>query len=342
MLMNNILASLPNWLINCIYALAILIPLLAACAILTLLERKIIAFIQLRPGPNRLGYMGILQPIADAIKLMTKEIIIPKASNRYLFIIAPIMAMTPSLFAWAVIPFQPGVVFADLDAGLLFIFAVTSLGAYGVLAAGWASNSKYAFYGCIRSAAQIISYEIAMGFALVGVVMAAGTLNIQKIVLYQSGGMSHWLIWPLLPLFVVYWISALAETNRAPFDLAEGESEIVAGFHVDYSGMGFAMFFLGEYANMILISALASLLFFGGWASPFEGISFIHSRLTFIPGAVWLGLKTSIFLFIYLWFRATFPRFRYDQLMELGWKVLIPVTIFWLTVETFLIYGGIL
>ena len=316
--------------------LLIVLPLFGAVAYLTLAERKVIGYIQSRIGPNRVGIRGVGQPIADALKLLFKEIIVPARSNRYLFLIAPILTIAPALAAWAVIPFSQGMVLADVNAGVLFLFSMTSLGVYGVLVSGWASNSKYAFFGALRASAQTISYEIAMGFALVGVLMAAGTMNLQQIVLHQAGGVLHWYWLPLLPLFVVYWICALAETNRAPFDTAEGESEIVAGFHVEYSGMGFAIFFLAEYANMILISVIVSLLFLGGWLSPFEGTS-LQPFLNWIPGIFWLFLKSAFFLYLYLWIRATFPRYRYDQIMYLGWKILIPVALVWIIVIGFAI-----
>lgn len=307
-------------------------PLMLSVAYLTFAERKVIGYMQTRIGPNRVGPKGWLQPIADALKLMLKEIIIPSGASRFLFVIGPILSIAPALAAWAVIPFGEEMVLADVDAGLLYLLALTSLGVYGVIIAGWASNSKYAFLGAMRAAAQIIAYEIAMGFALVGVLMAAGSLNIGEIVLAQQGSLVHWFWLPLLPLLVVYFVSGVAETNRAPFDVAEGESEIVAGFHVEYSGMAFAIFFLAEYANMILISALAATLFLGGWLSPFEGIPVLGPLFSFIPGMVWFVLKISLFLFLFLWFRATFPRYRYDQIMRLGWKVFIPVTIVWLVV----------
>jgi NADH-quinone oxidoreductase subunit H len=321
--------------------LFIIVPVLVFTALLTLIERRVIGFMQQRPGPNRLGYFGLLQPIADALKLLTKEVIIPKASNEYLFFVAPVLTFAPALLAWAVIPFSKDWILANVDAGVLFLFAATSLGAYGVITAGWSSNSKYAFFGAMRAAAQIISYEIAMGFALVGVILAAGSLNLRTIVLHQSGSILHWYVWPLFPLFIVYWICALAETNRAPFDVAEGESEIVAGFHVEYSGMGFALFFLGEYANMILISFVAALMFFGGWLSPFQG-TLLQPWFSFVPSVVWLLIKACFFLFLYLWFRATFPRYRYDQLMQLGWKMLIPVTLVWLVVTALFVKFGVL
>ena len=311
---------------------AIVAPLMLAVAYLTFAERKIIGYIQVRIGPNRVGPKGWLQPIADAVKLLLKEVIVPSGASRFLFVIGPVLSIGPALAAWAVIPFDEGVVLADIDAGLLYLLALTSLGVYGVIIAGWASNSKYAFLGAMRSAAQIVAYEIAMGFALVGVLMAAGSLNLGDIVRAQQGSLLHWFWLPLLPLFGVYFISGVAETNRAPFDVAEGESEIVAGFHVEYSGMLFAVFFLAEYANMILISALASTLFLGGWLSPLEGVPLLGDSALGSPGLLWFLLKTGFFLFLFLWFRATFPRYRYDQIMRLGWKVFIPVTLVWIGV----------
>ena len=312
--------------------IVLLAPLLLGVAYLTFAERKIIGYMQVRLGPNRVGPKGWLQPIADAMKLMFKEIIIPSRADRFLFLLAPVLSFGPALAAWAVVPFGDGMLISHLDAGLLYLLALTSLGVYGVIVAGWASNSKYAFLGAMRSAAQIVAYEIAMGFALVGVLMAAGSLNLNQIVLAQQGSLLHWFWLPLLPLFLVYFISGVAETNRAPFDVAEGESEIVAGFHVDYSGMAFAVFFLAEYANMILVAALASTLFLGGWLSPFEGIPVLGALFGFVPGALWLTLKISLLLLFFLWFRATFPRYRYDQIMRLGWKVFIPVTLVWILV----------
>lgn len=317
-----------------IKSLVIILPLILAVAYLTYAERKVIGYIQVRIGPNRVGPLGLFQPFADVFKLLFKEIVLPVKSNKFLFIIAPILAFAPSLTVWAIMPFSDGLVLANINAGLLFLLAMTSLGVYGIIIAGWASNSKYAFLGALRSAAQVVSYEIAMGFALVGVLMAAGSMNLSDIVHAQQGGILHWYWLPLLPLFVVYWISAVAETNRAPFDVAEGESEIVAGFHVEYAGMTFAIFFLAEYANMILLSMLCALMFMGGWLSPFEGIPFIQDKLNWVPGIVWLFGKVSFFLLLYLWFRATFPRYRYDQIMRLGWKIFIPVTFFWIVVET--------
>ncbi|MGA0344724.1 MAG: NADH-quinone oxidoreductase subunit NuoH [Arenicellales bacterium] len=306
---------------------AIILPLLAAVAYYTLAERKVIAYMHVRVGPNRVGPRGLLQPIADAVKLMFKEMIIPTNADRYLFVIAPVLALAPALGAWAVIPFTGTLVLADIDASLLYVLALTSMGVYGVVIAGWASNSKYAFLGAMRSAAQIVAYEIAMGFALVGVLMAAGSLNLREIVLAQSGGIHQWYFLPLFPLFIVYLISGVAETNRSPFDVAEGESEIVAGFHVDYSGMGFAVFFLAEYANMILISALTVIMFLGGWQAPLPFAPF-----TWIPAIGWFFIKLAGVAFLFLWFRATFPRYRYDQIMRLGWKVFIPVTLVWIVV----------
>lgn len=322
-------------------------PLMLSVAYLTYAERKVIGYMQVRVGPNRVGPRGLLQPIADAVKLLFKEIIVPTNASKFLFIIAPILSIAPALAAWAVVPFgeievanpaaEGGVskqlmVLADIDASLLYVLALTSIGVYGVIVAGWASNSKYAFLGSMRSAAQIVSYEIAMGFALVGVLMAANSINLGEIVQRQAGGMLHWYWLPLFPLFLVYLISGVAETNRAPFDVAEGESEIVAGFHVEYSGMAFAVFFLSEYANIILISMLCALMFFGGWLSPFEGVPYLHQMFAWVPGLFWLIAKTVFFMFCFLWFRATFPRYRYDQIMRLGWKVFIPITIVWILV----------
>lgn len=313
----------------------ITIPLLLTVAYLTFVERKGIGYMQSRIGPNRVGPLGLLQPIADVIKLLTKEIIVPSASNRYLFAIAPIVTIAPALAAWAVIPFSQGLALTQINAGVLYLFAITSLGVYGILIAGWATNSKYALLGALRAAAQTISYEIAMGFVFVGVLLAAGSMHLETIVIKQEGGFWHWFWLPLLPLFVSYWISGIAETNRAPFDLAEGESELVAGFHVEYSGIAFALFFLSEYMNMILIAAIASLFFLGGWLSPFQGIPILDSVFLWVPGIIWLFLKMAIFLWLFIWSRATFPRYRYDQLMRLGWKILIPVTLLWITVIAF-------
>ncbi|MCB1789763.1 MAG: NADH-quinone oxidoreductase subunit NuoH [Gammaproteobacteria bacterium] len=315
---------------------AIMLPVMILVAYYTYAERKIIGFMQVRNGPNRVGFFGFRlwglgQPIADAVKLMFKEIVIPSGANKLLFLIAPMLSIGPALAAWAVFPFDAGIVLADINAGLLYILAMTSLGVYGVIIAGWASNSKYAFLGAIRSAAQIVSYEIAMGFALVGVLVAAGSLNLGDIVAAQQGSLLHWFWLPLLPLFLVYFISGVAETNRAPFDVAEGESEIVAGFHVEYSGMTFAVFFLAEYANMILISGLSALMFLGGWLSPLPA-AWVDGVPLLGDGFHWLLTKTFFFMFLFLWFRATFPRYRYDQIMRLGWKVFIPITIVWIVV----------
>ena len=318
---------LPLWTLAKI--VAIVLPLMIGVAYLTLAERKVIGYMQVRIGPNRVGYYGLLQPIADGLKLMFKEVIIPTGSNHFLFIVAPILSLMPALAAWAVVPFMDGMVLANVNAGLLYILAMTSLGVYGVIIAGWASNSKYAFLGSLRSAAQIVSYEIAMGFALVTVLMASQSLNLGDIVRGQQhgAGLFGWYFIPLFPMFIVYLIAGVAETNRAPFDMAEGESEIVAGFHVEYSGMAFALFFLAEYANMILIAALCSIMFLGGWLPPFDIAPF-----TWLPGIFWLLAKMSFVLFLFLWFRATFPRYRYDQLMRLGWKVFIPLTLIWVVV----------
>lgn len=307
----------------------VLVPLILCVAYLTLAERKVIGSMQVRVGPNRVGFKGLGQPFADVFKLLCKEVIVPTNASRFMFLIAPILSLAPAFAAWAVIPFADGWQIADINAGLLYVLAMTSIGVYGVIIAGWASNSKYAFLGAMRSAAQIVAYEIAMSFALIGVLMMAGSLNLGDIVRAQSGGFFNWNLFPLLPLAIVYFISGVAETNRAPFDVAEGESEIVAGFHVDYSGMAFALFFLAEYANMIMIAALAAIMFLGGWLSPIDG---------FGDGVHWFLIKTAAMLFLFLWLRATFPRYRYDQIMRLGWKVFIPVTIVWIAVVGFAIY----
>ncbi len=307
----------------------ILVPLILCVAYLTLAERKVIGSMQVRIGPNRVGFKGLGQPFADVFKLLCKEIIIPTNASRFLFLTAPVLSLAPAFAAWAVIPFADGMELANINAGLLYVLAMTSVGVYGVIIAGWASNSKYAFLGAMRSAAQIVAYEIAMGFALIGVLMMSGSLNLGDIVRAQSGGFFNWYLFPLLPLALVYFISGVAETNRAPFDVAEGESEIVAGFHVDYSGFAFALFFLAEYANMIMIAALTAILFLGGWMSPIDGVG---------DGIHWFLIKTAAMLFVFLWLRATFPRYRYDQIMRLGWKVFIPVTIVWIAVIGFAIY----
>ena len=309
---------------------AIVAPLMLGVAYLTFWERKVIGWMQVRIGPNRVGPRGLLQPIADGLKLLLKEIIVPSGANKFLFVLAPAMAFMPALAAWAVVPFSPELVLSNIDASLLYILAITSMGVYGVIIAGWASNSKYAFLGAMRSAAQIVSYEIAMGFALVGVLMAAQSLNLGEIVRMQGGGFGlfSWFWIPLFPLFLTYLISGVAETNRSPFDVAEGESEIVAGFHVEYSGMAFAVFFLAEYSNMILVSTLCSIMFLGGWLSPFPQAWGILGA----PSIGWLLLKATLVVSSFLWFRATFPRYRYDQIMRLGWKVFIPVTLVWIVV----------
>ncbi len=318
------------WLL--VKIVALVLALVVVVIYLTYFERKVIGYMQVRIGPNRVGPRGLFQPFADMLKLLTKELIFPTASNRYLFLIAPMVSFGTALAGWAIVPFDQGAVLANLNAGVLYSLALSSLGVYGILIAGWASNSKYALFGALRAAAQSISYEIAMGFALVGVMMAANSLNFEKIVEAQSGGIWHWYWLPLLPLFLVYWISGVAETNRAPFDVAEGESEIVAGFHVEYSGVMFALFFFAEYASMVLISTLISVLFLGGWLSPFQGIPYLEDKFTWVPGFIWLFMKLSFFVYCYLWFRATFPRFRYDQIMRLGWKVFIPLTLVWIVV----------
>jgi len=313
---------------------AIVLPVLACVAYLTLWERKLIGWMHIRLGPNRVGPFGLLQPIADALKLMTKEIIMPSQASKGLYILGPIMTIMPAMAAWAVIPFGPDVVLANINAGLLLLLAITSLEVYGVILAGWASNSKYAFLAAMRASAQMVSYELAIGFALVSVLMVSGSLNLTAIVVGQQTGLfaDHWglnvLSWnwlPLLPVFVVYFISSVAETNRHPFDVVEGESEIVAGHMVEYSGMAFAVFFLAEYANMILLSVLGAIMFLGGWDAPF-------AFLDFVPGWIWLGLKAFLLVSMFIWMRASFPRYRYDQIMRLGWKIFIPVTLVWLVV----------
>ena len=334
-----------NWLPIYIQIVAkivlIMVPLMLSVAYVTYAERKVIGAMQARIGPNRVGFFGFRlwglgQPIADTVKMMMKELVIPTKSNKFLFLIAPVLSIAPALAAWAVIPFDRDIVLTDINAGLLYVLALTSIGVYGVIIAGWASNSKYAILSALRSGAQIVAYEIAMGFALVGVLMASGSLNLSDIVEAQSGGMANWFIVWLAPLFFVYFISGVAETNRAPFDVAEGESEIVAGFHVEYSGMAFAVFFLAEYANIILISALTSLMFLGGWLSPVETwVSLDGTMFEFLreTSMLWFFGKITFFIFLFFWFRATFPRYRYDQIMRLGWKVFIPVTIVWIFVE---------
>ena len=320
---------------NLVKIVLVVLPLLLCVAYLTLWERKMIGFMHIRLGPNRVGPFGLLQPIADALKLLLKEIIVPSQANRLLYIIAPVMTIMPALAAWAVVPFGPEMALANVNAGLLFLMAITSLEVYGVIIAGWASNSKYAFLGAMRASAQMVSYELAIGFSLVVVLMVSGSLNMTDIVLKQGQGSFagmglNFLSWnwlPLLPIFVVYFVSGVAETNRHPFDVVEGESEIVAGHMIEYSGMGFAIFFLAEYANMILIAALASIMFLGGWYPPVDIAPF-----TWLPGWIWLGLKTFVMVSMFIWFRASFPRYRYDQIMRLGWKIFIPVTLVWLVV----------
>lgn len=323
-------------IITTMWVVVVMISVILTVAFTTYFERKVIGFMQGRVGPNRVGPLGLGQPFADVIKLLIKEVIIPQKSNRFLFVVAPLLSLIPALATWAVIPLSDTFVIADINAGLLYVLALTSVGVYGVILAGWATNSKYAFLGAMRSAAQIVAYEIAMGFALVGVLMAGGSLNLGEITRAQSGGVSHWFLLWLFPLFMVYFISGVAETNRAPFDVAEGESEIVAGFHVEYSGVAFALFFLAEYANIILIAALTSIFFLGGYASFFEGWTFLEGTLLSwltAPAFGWLALKICFFIFVFFWLRATFPRYRYDQIMRLGWKVFIPVTIVWIVVE---------
>ena len=324
---------------------AVMLCVILTVAFLTLAERKVIGYIQNRIGPNRVGFRGLLQPFADVLKLLMKEVVVPTNSSRFLFVIAPLLSITPALATWAVIPLSEDFVLADIDAGLLYVLALTSVGVYGIILAGWATNSKYAFLGAMRSAAQIVAYEIAMGFALVGVLMAAGSLNLGDIIRAQQGGITNWFWLWLLPLFAVFFISGVAETNRAPFDVAEGESEIVAGFHMEYSGIAFAVFFLAEYANMVLVSALTAVLFWGGWLSPFEGLigfaGITENAWIVQPSFFWFALKIAFFLFCFLWLRATFPRYRYDQIMRLGWKVFIPVTIVWIAVEAVLAWFNV-
>jgi NADH-quinone oxidoreductase subunit H len=335
---NELWATLPPELqlviVSVLKIVVLLIPLILGVAYFTYWERKILGWMHARIGPNRVGWKGLLQPFADVIKMLLKEVVVPANANRFLFLTAPVLSLVPAFAVWAVVPMNDVFVIADIDAGLLYVLALTSLGIYGVILAGWASNSKYAFLGAMRSAAQMVAYEIAMGFALVGVLMAGGSLNLGEIILAQQGtSVLSWFVWPLFPLFIVYFISGVAETNRAPFDVAEGESEIVAGFHVEYSGIAFGLFFLAEYANMILITALTVVFFFGGWLSPLAGVPGLEGTFLAAPSVAWLLAKMVVFCFLFLWFRATFPRYRYDQIMRLGWKVLIPVTIVWIGVE---------
>jgi NADH-quinone oxidoreductase subunit H len=337
---STVWSGLPAYAHSTVWIVVVTVVLIISVALLTLWERKIIGWIQLRRGPNRVRIFGLLpglgQPFADVVKLLLKEVIIPIRANKGLFVLAPALALIPAFATWAVIPLSPDLVIANIDPGLLYVLALTSLGVYGIILAGWAANSKYAFLGAMRSAAQIVAYEIAMGFALVGVLMVSGSLNLSTIVRVQHGGPLAWNWFWLFPLLIVYFISGLAETNRAPFDVAEGESEIVAGFHVEYSGIAFALFFLAEYANIILVSALTSVFFFGGWLSPVDGYlpkGNAVADFLMAPSFFWLGLKIFTILFVFLWLRATFPRYRYDQIMRLGWKVLIPITLIWIAVE---------
>ena len=340
--LTNIWLAHPDLVASTAWTLVITVVLIISVALLTLWERKVIGWMQLRRGPNRVRIFGLVpglgQPFADVFKLLMKEVVVPTNSNKLLFRLAPVITLVPAFAAWAVIPLSPTVVVSKADAGLLYLLSLTSMGIYGVIIAGWAANSKYAFLGAMRSAAQMVAYEIAMGFALVGVLMATGSMNLGTIVLTQAGGLLSWNWFWLFPLLMVYFISGIAETNRAPFDVAEGESEIVAGFHVEYSGIAFALFFLAEYANMILISTLTAVFFFGGWQGPLEGYPGMAGAPGWIawlgaPGFPWLALKVFCLVFLFLWFRATFPRYRYDQVMRLGWKALIPVTLVWIGVE---------
>ena len=336
--LNAAWSALPDYAHSTVITLVLSVVLIISVALLTLWERKLIGWIQMRIGPNRVTIFGFAaglgQPFADVVKLLIKEVVVPVRANKVLFTLAPALTLVPALAAWAVVPLAPNYAIANVDAGLLYVLSLTSMGVYGIILAGWSTNSKYAFLGAMRSAAQLVAYEIAMGFALVGVLMAAGSLNLGTIIARQHGGPLAWNWFWLLPMLLVCFISGIAEINRAPFDVAEGESEIVAGFHVEYSGMAFALFFLAEYANMILISALTAVFFLGGWLSPFEGYPFIGRSFLALPGTHWLVLKIFVLLCLMLWFRATFPRYRYDQIMRLGWKVLIPITLVWIAVET--------
>ncbi len=318
--------------------LAVTVPLLVAVAYMTYVDRKVWAAIQLRRGPNVVGPFGLLQPFADGLKLVLKETIIPAAANRFLFILAPMITFVTALIAWAVVPFDDGWVISDINVGILYLFAISSLGVYGIIIAGWASNSKYAFLGALRSAAQMVSYEVSIGFVLITVLLCAGSLNLSEIVKAQGGGIWHWYFIPLLPMFVIFFISSLAETNRTPFDLPMSEAELVAGFHTEYSAMAFGLFFLGEYANMILLSAMGAVLFLGGWLPPIEVAPF-----TWVPGVVWFALKIAFLLFVFSWTKGTLPRYRYDQLMRLGWKVFLPISLFWvvLTAGVLVAFGWV-
>jgi NADH-quinone oxidoreductase subunit H len=339
--LNAAWSALPYYAHSTVITLVLTVVLIISVALLTLWERKLIGWIQMRIGPNRVTLFGFAaglgQPFADVIKLLIKEVVVPVRANKVLFSLAPALTLIPAFAAWAVVPLAPNYAIANVDAGLLYVLSLTSMGVYGIILAGWSSNSKYAFLGAMRSAAQLVAYEIAMGFALVGVLMVSGSLNLGTIIARQHGGPLAWNWFWLLPMLLVYFISGIAEINRAPFDVAEGESEIVAGFHVEYSGMAFALFFLAEYANMILISALTAVFFLGGWLSPFEGYPLIGASFLALPGTHWLVLKIFVLLCLLLWFRATFPRYRYDQIMRLGWKVLIPVTLVWIAVETLML-----
>ena len=321
-----------------IYILCIVLPLVITVALYVWWERKVLGWMHVRMGPNKIGPFGLLQAFADVVKLLLKEVILPTNASKTLYYLAPLIALVPALAAWAVVPFNNGLVLANVNAGVLYLLAMTSLGVYGIILAGWASNSRYALLGAMRSAAQVISYELAMGLCLVSVLVLGGSLNLTDLVHAQAGskGIFDWFMWPLLPVFIIYFISGVAETNRAPFDVAEGESEIVAGFHVEYSGSAFALFFLAEYANMILISFLAPILFMGGWLSP------LPASWGFLghPSILWLFAKVFAFAFLFLWFRASFPRYRYDQIMRLGWKVFIPITIVWVLVAGCMKYFG--
>src|SRR5215472_4193747 len=333
--------SLPAYAQSTVWIVVITVALIILVALLTLWERKVIGWMQLRRGPNRVRLLGLFpglgQPFADVLKLLMKEVVIPARSNKLLFRLAPIITLIPAFAVWAVIPLSPTVVVSNADAGMLYYLSLTSVGVYGIIIAGWAANSKYAFLGAMRSAAQMVAYEIAMGFALVGVLMATGSMNLGNIVDTQAGGILAWNWFWLFPLMMVYFISGVAETNRAPFDVAEGESEIVAGFHVEYSGIAFALFFLAEYANMILISTLTAVFFLGGWQAPFAGYPLLGDTLLGQPGFPWLLMKVFALVFLFLWIRATFPRYRYDQIMRLGWKALIPVTLVWIAVEMIMV-----
>lgn len=333
-------SGFPEWLISIgplldalITIGIIVVPLLGAVAYLTLMERKVIAAMQLRKGPNVVGPFGLLQPLADGLKLFLKETIIPTQSSPIVFVLAPMLTFMLALLGWAVIPLSEEFVLADINVGILYLFAISSLGVYGIIMAGWASNSKYAFLGAIRSAAQMVSYEVSIGLVIITVLLVVGSLNLQDIILAQAGGIQHWFAFsPLLPMFVIFFISALAETNRLPFDLPEAEGELVAGYNVEYSSMTFALFFLGEYANMILMSGMTVILFLGGWQAP-------HESLEFIPGVIWFAAKTAFILFGFIWVRATFPRYRYDQLMRLGWKVFLPISLLWVVLTSgYLVY----